>query len=333
MRRIHGGDERYKDNITSRLVPERVSECSLMRKGPTNGTCLSMEAVKYLASATGLDHIKNDDKSVMEQIRKRYGAIDDRFLIKELPKEMAVREHAFFKMDGPVGTKLLSNTDIDSIMNQWHIHWPKFYAYNFNMLNYTEYNFRDGRVRAGADTLASVDPRELFEVYNCAGCIINSDTYQGSGKHWMALFADNRDPNNATVEFFNSSGRSPMPEWCSWMNRVARALETKNGKRPELKCGNIIQQESMTECGPYSLFYIWARLNGTPASYFNESRIPDELVMEFRSHLYSDGVPGTFNFDEYSKSHTVKWDKSLHNAKDRPLRAERESKASSYEYE
>lgn len=331
MRRIHGGDDRFKDNTTSKLVPHLVSECSLIRGRPTSGTCLSDEAIKFLAEKTGLDHMKSSNEQVIEQIRKRYEVREDRELLKLLPKDMANKEYTFFKLEGQTGTKLLSNVDIDSILEQWHMHWPKFYAYNFNMLNYTEYNFHNGRVHQGPDTLATVDPRELFDVYNCAACVINSDKYQGQGEHWMALFADNRDPNNATVEFFNSSGRGPVPEWCSWMNRVARALETRNGKRPTIMASNIIQQESMTECGLYSLFYIWARLNGVPADYFMETRVPDELMFEFRSHLYVTERTGMFNFDDFAKTHTIKWDRALHGVSNRPLRSERNARACSYE--
>lgn len=313
-----GGDERFKDDTTKALVPEKVSECSLVHKGTVKGTCLSDQAITFLSKKIGID-LGSPDADVMRSLRKRYSAHSDKDLLNSLPVELAKKEIKNFKIDGPSGVELLSNTDIDQILAQWHVAFPKFYPYNFNMRDYTQYSFREGRVIEEADSLATVDTVKLFKDYTSCGCIINSDFYHGQGKHWMALFADNTK-NIPTVEFFNSSGRSPDIEWVSWLNRAKRGIDENNkdqiksGKKQYAKIvhGNMVQQYSMTECGVYSLFYIWARLNGTPAEYFEHNHVPDELMFEFRAHLYNgytENMSDTkWSYDTFKQNTRIKWD-------------------------
>ena len=47
--------------------------------------------------------------------------------------------------------------------------------------------------------------------------------------------------------------------------------------------GLVHQRDSETECGPYSVYYIWNRLNGVPASEFQKKRIPDAKMIKFRA--------------------------------------------------
>jgi len=318
-RKIKGGDEQFKDDTTKELVPEQVSECSLVRQGTMKGTCLSDKAVQYLSKKAGID-LNAPDELILESLKRRYKAASDHELLQDLPEEIAHREKVNFKIHGPNGVELLSNTDIDLILAQWSVAFPDFYAYNFNMLDYTQNSFHNGRIVHEPDTLATIEPKEIFKKYKCCGCVINSDVYSGNGKHWMALFADNRGPS-PTVEFFNSSGRSPDVEWLSWLNRAKRGIDDINTeaertshikKSPaRVVYGNMVQQYSMTECGVYSLFYIWARLNGTPAEYFEKNHVKDELMFEFRAHLYNGYMNKNekkWSYNTFKSTTHVKWD-------------------------
>lgn len=342
-----GGDLEYKDEVTLRLVPEAVSECSLVHKknnGETiSGTCLSKKAVKWLGSKAGMN-INVPDEQVLKELKVRYSASADKDLLQYLPEDLMKEQMINFKISGPDGVQLLSNYDIDQILEQWSKAFPDFWAYNFNMLDYTQHSFRNGRVQDTPDTLATIDLVNLFKKYKCCGCVINSDIYSGAGKHWMALFADNRT-GTPTVEFFNSSGRSPAPEWLSWLNRAARAIDEVNGLKnsaanniisslkniptysmntvrvgrgenkvaAQIKYGNMVQQYSMTECGLYSLFYIWGRLNGISPDYFMTKPIRDQLMFEFRAHLYEGYLERgrtNWSYEIFKKSTKVKWDSS-----------------------
>lgn len=315
---VTGGDDRYKNALTEILIPDKVSECSLVREGSKGGTCLSDKAVEYLTKKAGVNVTHLSDEDAMKLIHERYGTHSDRGLLTKLPDDLAIAEQINLKIPGPKGTELLSNTDIDGIMKQWEAAFDGFFAYNFNMLDYTEFSFRDGRVRATADTLATIDPAELMGKYDCAACIINSDVYRGHGKHWMAIFVDNRGPH-PTAEFFNSSGRAPVPEWLSYLERAQRGVDAANSMKAtrstKSKCAiinnQLVQQHSMTECGLYSLFYVWSRLNNMPYGYFDKEQVFDQLMIEFRAHLFDGYVTdpdGRWSFDDFKKSNHVKWD-------------------------
>jgi hypothetical protein len=128
--------------------------------------------------------------------------------------------------------------------------------------------------------------KQFKNTYKTAGCIINSDNYQGSGKHWMALFVDTRS-SPMTVEFFNSSGNYPVKQWSDWMHKTKDDLAPK-GKVKIVNVAGLQHQRSKTECGVYSLYYIWSRLNGISPEAFQKIKVDDELMFEFRQHLFSD---------------------------------------------
>ena len=69
-------------------------------------------------------------------------------------------------------------------------------------------------------------------------------------------------------------------------------LKQKNiCEQNNIKCDIIIasafrHQLSDTECGPYACYYISKRVEGTPYSYFQKNRIPDEIVTDFRKYMF-----------------------------------------------
>jgi hypothetical protein len=253
----------------------------------------------------------------IEDIKKTTNCDSERCIVeKAIPiigdKLATAILHRNFKVDGPNNSDLLSNIDIDSVLQQWAQKWTDFFPYNFNMLNYASYSYRDGRLMREPDTLATILVEDLYKKgYRTCACVINSDIYQNGGKHWMALFADARNTSHATIEFFNSSGRPPAPEWVNWMVKSCTGIRNAGIKKVEMiNCTAIEHQDSLSECGVYSLYYIWCRLNGVPAKTFTIESIPDEKMFEFRQHLFAKPIGvigGTFNWDEFKKIVPVKW--------------------------
>jgi hypothetical protein len=141
----------------------------------------------------------------------------------------------------------------------------------------------------------------------------------------MALFADARGDTEWTVEFFNSSGNAPAPEWINWLEKTKNLMEGivtqvsaqtagQSVTSPTVRivrASTMRHQQSRSECGLYSLFYIWARLHKVPTSYFMKNLIPDSLMFEFRQHLFEDPSRKTmrrFNWEEYKNTVKIKWE-------------------------
>jgi hypothetical protein len=134
--------------------------------------------------------------------------------------------------------------------------------------------------------------------FNCLGCVLNTDISSGRGKHWVAVFIDCRDDNEWTIEYFNSAGNPPPTTMINWMEKTRKQLtdyankltDSSSSNKPinvETVCVTDIEhQQSETECGMYSLFYIRARLDGKSYKWFTQTVIPDADMIEFRKHLF-----------------------------------------------
>jgi len=293
-----------KDHIVAKLIPEKISECSTV--GPNAGACFSEQTLGKIAEKLKISAPKHQ---ILEKSKEILGCDSAKCTVDKLSIDIG-KDVMNFKVHGPIDNTLLSNYNIDAVMHQYAARFKDFYPYNFNMLNYMDYSFKNGNVLNEPDSLATIQFADLYKSgFRRAGCVINTDVYQGNGKHWMALFVDSAGP---TVEFFNSSGNSPAPEWISYLVKTRDQLNNCTGKQAQIiKVTTIRQQQSKTECGVYSLFYIWARLNGVSYKYFMDVKVPDQLMFEFRQHIF-EGSPYenmSFDFEEYAEKFPLKWEK------------------------
>lgn len=301
------------------LLPDTIKECALHVEG---GVCLPDEIVEKAVEKLELfEEVKEVSVEVkIEVIKEKTGCESQRCVVGKLfPKKDATDIfRKYFKIEGPTDGTLLSNINLDGIMLQWQSAFPTFFAYNFNMANWQSYSLDDyGRPINKPDTLATVKFADLMkEGFRCGGCIINSDEYQGRGKHWMALFFDARSKNRWSVEFFNSSGNKAQPTWVEWLEKMKEEmLEYNEGtiNVDVIQCVGTPHQKSMSECGPYSLFYVFCRIIGVTPERIMEERIADKGMFEFRQHLFynpNHSIGQAFNWEEYSRDprNKIKWE-------------------------
>lgn len=322
---VHDHERAHSNSIISSLMPETTSECAVYLGREPGEPCSSAETIAAVGSSLGISGATPAE--VIDAAKAKLSCDTEKCVVTKLGAhlgEQRVRGELMnnFKIRGPIDNQLLSNVNIDSILQQWTNGFADFYAYNFNMLNYASHSFRDGQVLHRPDTLATVKFADLYPKYKCAACVINSDKYQGPGKHWMALFADARGKDRWTIEFFNSSGNNPAPEWINWMQKTKLAMEAviegantvagQGAAPPRVEIIRAVtrrMQKSKSECGVYSLFYIWSRLNGVPPEYFATNSIPDSIMFEFRHHLFASPVGKTFDWEEYQKRVKLSWER------------------------
>lgn len=211
-----------------------------------------------------------------------------------------------FKAPGPRNTtELLSNFNIDDTLRKWARHFDNFFPCPFAMMDFDATREPFAVIDLGAVLQGRVEcdlgpgvglvrrPARRF------GCVVNTDTSRGSGKHWVAVFVDCSSAEGAwTVEYFNSVGQPPPKAMVKWMERSRARLaacrqEAASGETPwrpgpveAVPVTRIDHQQSQTECGLYSLYYIRRRLEGTPYSFFEETVVPDAAMTEFRRHVF-----------------------------------------------
>lgn len=314
-----------KDSVLLNLIPDNISECAIYLQKTEGAACMSDSTLNLVGEILNIPNSKH----IINEAKNKLDCEDERCVLTKLSSKIGsdrVKQEidTSLKINGPTDVKLLSNINIDSILKQYAVKYHTFYPYNFNMLNYASYSYNEGYINNTPDSLSTILFSDLYtgeilgKKYNHAACVINSDVYQGGGKHWMALFADARDDHRWTIEFFNSSGNPPAPEFVSWLIKTKNAMELLHDKLSIKNCSieivkvcDIRHQQSRTECGLYSLFYIWARLNKIPFEYFTTNHIPDQLMFEFRAHLFND--PGRekvqkFDWNKYTSQVKVLWE-------------------------
>lgn len=329
-----------KESFAPKILPEKVTKCSLISKGVIDGVCSSDKTIKAIGGILG-EHIietkygidSNTRKHVIDKAMHETKCTDEKCVLKSnLAKKAVGNDTALgeiqvnMKIDGPTDTSLLNNFNIDNTLSQWQNQYRDFFAYNFNMRDFEQ----------KGDTLATINLAELYKKgYRTAACVINSDYYKGSGKHWMALFADMRNPGKFSVEFFNSSGNPPYAEFAAWLQKSKEQLNDvyselgTSGDVEIILCCDLPHQKTKTECGLYSLYYIWARLSGVPASFFKKYIISDVLMIALRQHLFDgtankSGVTGKggkgplginsndeFDIKKYEEKSKIPWENDV----------------------
>ena len=222
------------------------------------------------------------------------------------PRAFDIELKVRYKAPGPRDSlALLSNYNIDETLQRWARIFPEFFPCPFAMMDFDHNGdyFSDadipamlqGKVEANLGTGVGKVRRR----FTCFGCVVNTDTSRGPGKHWVAVFVDCRAPPGEpwTVEYFNSAGRPPPKPMLGWMERTRAKIAEYRSSLPESRnavCDVISvpvtdmdHQQSQTECGLYALFYIRRRLEGTPYSFFETQIVPDNAMTAFRQHVFA----------------------------------------------
>jgi len=198
------------------------------------------------------------------------------------------------KARGPVPTKSgkaewLNNNDIDDTLRKLTLVHKGFYHVPFQMIDFAGLRSDDGWKVINGQTispteLGTLDVLMIMKTHTSIGVVINTDARTGPGVHWFAIYISFDNP--ITIEYFNSSGNLPYPEIQEWMIKTQKLLERNGHKAVIIRPSNVVHQRSMSECGVYSLYFIWRRLNGTPYSVFNNKSVSDRTMLEFRSRLF-----------------------------------------------
>ncbi len=230
----------------------------------------------------------------------------------------------------------LSNTEVDSVMSQFRLKYngfghgfihmcdlKSFEPSNLSTFNYPvyqsdeidfgkEFRYSLTQLKKINKPLSGFTPKVSTHgsvPLTSYGIICNTDSSKGRGQHWFCIYisTDQKDPDDTSkpwirIELFNSAGGGcDTAEFNKFWRGVALDISKETG----LKCTydaitNIQHQGNDTgNCGSYSLFYIYSRLNGCLPSEFDnpQYKITDDAMLKFRSVCFA--------VDEESKAFKV----------------------------
>ena len=269
---------------------EAGGECSAVRDGKM---CVDDKSAYIIGKTLGIN--SSEPEKILNESKKKLSCETQQCVMEKVEPKLSgeEKEHirtaikAFFKIRSrgiSTSLKLLSNVDIDKFLEQLVAYSaiiyddPKYlYHECFQMEPCIFGDSYHGPTEMGKRNLVDI----IKQNYKCYCVVLNTDKCTGGGIHWFCVFCDFRT-RPFTIEYFNSSGNSPMLRVQRWMviqnNNINEYREkNKNPYRSKLIIhrGLVHQTDSNSECGPYSLLYIMNRVKKVPAMAFKDSKITD----------------------------------------------------------
>jgi hypothetical protein len=285
------------------------TECALNSAPNANGTCLEnkhIEQIKQYVKANNIHDIKKEvncdsDSCVLDAINMPIN-VKDKIKLEALKTEAESLD----------GNYWMNNTEIDTCMSQMRMQYPGFAhsfihmsdmksfpptninAFDYRVLPLTSINLPECLKKAinNQSPCAELSTQDNVPIKSI-GIVFNTDTSAGSGQHWFAVYisTDTKDDKGKTkivIEVFNSSGMDIKNNTFQkyWEEqKINIALAT--GCICEYKLVSTIshQRDDTGNCGSYSLFYIYGRLNGAKSEEFNrpDRKLHDSILQKFRS--------------------------------------------------
>jgi hypothetical protein len=255
----------------------------------SNGFCAPDDVVEKVKEINNITD--TDGPQVLEELKEKYNCETEVCVlnhpeIKNNIGDSKIRDilEQYFKPIGPRNNNAwLSNSNIDDVLEQIQIQYSEkhFLHICFQMIDFEKTK----------SELATLDwPKKYAEGFRSFGTVLNTDHSNGQGKHWFALYGSFEDTDDEfTIEYFNSSGELPMNEISLWMKKVKHKWQpffTKPIK--DVIVTRIENQQDDWNCGPYSLYYIISRIDGTSYKYFKDNKIGDDNMQLFRKFLFRD---------------------------------------------
>jgi len=136
----------------------------------------------------------------------------------------------------------------------------------------------------------------IYKNSDCFGIVFNTDDHRGNGKHWMGLYFNLKQK---CILFFDSAVTYPNlhKEVRGFINDIKNEYKDINFT---VKYNNVHHQQSNSECGMYSIYFILTMVDADNHSsssensikvfdkYFNTqtNRISDKLMILYRSRFF-----------------------------------------------
>ena len=177
----------------------------------------------------------------------------------------------------------LSSSDIIKLMQQYE----KSYK-NFKFIGPSPIDF-DTKINGGNCVWDNLCNLNLYDYYKKKiykiGIILNLDTHDKSGSHWVANFIDLK---NKYIFYFDSNGVN-IPKQVKILNeRLRKQFKSDTNINLTHYVNKLQHQYQDGTCGIYALYVLIQLLteNTTP-KYIMNNKIPDLLMQELRFKYYN----------------------------------------------
>lgn len=262
-----------------------ANKCNI--NNPYDFTCFSMKSLHSIAdkldknsffkgSINSKKYTAKDKKKLANVISKKLSCSSslDMCVLKNKNKFTDEIRNAF-KPEKPTGGKYawLSSIDIKDVMNQYMKKYPEFIFFGPVPLDFDDIYME----------LAKINMKSLAKKKKKIGVIINTDTSDKSGEHWISLFCD---LENKTICFFDSVGTKPPKQVMVLVRRMMKQARSM-GIKLKLIMNTHKRQFSNTECGIFSCYFLISRLQGQSCDViFKDKKVSDKLMKKKRCEYF-----------------------------------------------
>jgi hypothetical protein len=242
--------------------------CSLHREKYFHYTCYDETILDDLLKENNknpLDYKTIKDKH--DELRKLFSECEYEYC---MTKDKPHLHNKYFK---PVGQKKntdwLSNVDIDDVLDGY-----RYIFYDYINLETIPVDY--------------LTKYQDFNVNKRYSIVINQSLSSETGSHWVCIFLD--FPNKS-IEYFDSTGESPMKEYSGSFKKNMKFIQdflNKMSKEYDLKLKINKQQHQYgnNDCGVYCLWYITERLKGKSLEELSKRKVKDKEMNKYREIFF-----------------------------------------------
>lgn len=267
--------------------------------GRTSKSCFSMNELKLLVREFNKNHpvseqIKGKTKQELIQgLLKSYKTVcnDNQYClirhvltdadnINSLEKAFRPQKPASWKHNP---SAWLTNYDIFYVMKQYEELYTDFAFLTVAPIDFAD---RNSSGKCIGDMLCDFDIKyNIFEKKKLRfGIVVNTDTSQGSGEHWQAIYCSlNTKKPNYGIYFYDSVASVPSQEVQKFMKLVVTQV---NDPKFESKYNRVQRQFGNNECGMFSIVFLTQCLKNIPFNEICHRMHRDNKINSFRNVLF-----------------------------------------------
>ena len=297
-----------------RLKPMNCSP-AVKNKRAHSQTCFTPEILfkirdTYNAKHTDDKIVEKDPTKVWWELKNKLACEKESCWLSQLGNNESVQiERYIFAPKHPPEWKSnpdewLSNFDIEDVAKQYETSHPEFKLIGPTTIDFDTKLPEKGGTCVLNDLCEFSLDRFIKAKKTKIGIVFNLDKHDQSGSHWVSMFIDIQH----RFVFFFDSADNPIPReiWeekpkgLPLVNRILDQAKELGFHFTFYNNRGHSHQNSNTECGMYSLFFIITMLTGETSftkgvmsisarrNLFLKKRIPDKVVFQYRKLYFND---------------------------------------------
>ena len=236
-------------------------------------------------------NIKSHSKSALwNKLTSKYGTSLEHLWINSLPKTRRKKAEESFVPTVPNNwsnikddeSNWLSNEDIENVLRSYE---KKYKTFSLGGIVPIDFSVTDSEGNCSFWNLCKHHYCDLAKQYNTFAIVFNTDTHDGSGQHWIAMFMNFK---KGEICYFDSVGDAPPIQVKRLIERLRVEGSSCLNKPVKVYINAVKHQKRNTECGMYCLIFIHHMLTNGDFFSFNARRIPDEEAFKYRKYFFDD---------------------------------------------